>query len=147
MTTTGPRGLWSEPVGLALGGAQLRFDGITTDDTAIELFSPTHHGRLAGSCHLFLNDPKQAQPILEATAHAFRPGSKSHAIVLSNLALAFIRQRKLEEGVDALHSAIDVVEQTWGGGGLNLAFTARRELQPWKWLAVVQDVYTTGFSY
>jgi hypothetical protein len=43
--------------------------------------------------------------------------------------------------VEALHRAIDVVEQTWGGGGLNLIFAAGRELRPWRKAAVVQDVH------
>jgi transcriptional regulator with XRE-family HTH domain len=125
----------------ALGQAEVHFECVTPDDSATVLFSPTTFGRLAGSCYLSLDDPARAQLILEETARAFRPGSKSHAIVLSNLALALIRQRKLDESVEALHRAIDVVEQTWGGGGLNLVFAAGRELRPWRQTAVVQDVH------
>jgi hypothetical protein len=44
--------------------------------------------------------------------------------VLGNLALARIRQQKLDEAAATLHSAIDVVEMTWGGGGLNIVFGA-----------------------
>ncbi|WP_018790317.1 hypothetical protein [Salinispora arenicola] len=67
--------------------------------------------------------------------------SKSQAIVLGNLALARIHQQKLDEAAAALHSAIDVVEMTWGGGGLNVVFGAGRELRPWRQVPVVQDVY------
>ncbi|SNR74297.1 DNA-binding transcriptional regulator, XRE-family HTH domain [Haloechinothrix alba] len=124
----------------ALSDAERHFEQISTADAAIDLFSPTQHSRLAGSCYLFLNDAKQAQPILERTAAELRDRSKSQAIALGNLALACIRQHKLDEAVGALHSAIDVVEQTWGGGGLNVVFSAAQELRPWRHVADVQGV-------
>lgn len=125
----------------ALGEAEARFEQIGMADAAIDLFSPTQHGRLAGSCYLFLDDAERAQPILAATAKALGDRSKSQAIVLGNLALACIRQKKLDEAAATLHSAIDVVEMTWGGGGLNIVFGAGRELRPWRHVAAVQDVY------
>lgn len=69
------------------------------------------------------------------------PGYKSRAIVLGNLALACIRQRKLDEAAVHLGHAITVIEQTWGGGGLTVTFTAGRELLPWRSEPVVQDAY------
>jgi transcriptional regulator with XRE-family HTH domain len=125
----------------ALGQAQDHFGQITSDDAAIELYSPTQHGRLAGSCYLFLANAKRAQPILEETARTLQDRSKSQAIVLGNLTLACIRQGKLDEATATLHRAIDVVELTWSGGGLNIAFGAGRELRPWRHVPVVQDVY------
>jgi hypothetical protein len=88
-----------------------------------------------------LGRPQRAQPILGRTAEALRDRSKSQAIVLGNLALAWIRQGKLDEATAVLHRAIDVVETTWGGGGLNIVFGAGRELRPWRHVATVQDVY------
>ncbi|KHF44912.1 transcriptional regulator [Saccharomonospora viridis] len=41
----------------------------------------------------------------------------------------------------ALHRAVDVVEATRGGGGLNVVFNACRELRPWRNVDLVQDVY------
>ena len=125
----------------ALGRAQMHFERIDTADAAADLFSPTQHGRLAGSCYLFLNDAGRAEPILESTAQALCDRSKSQAIVLGNLALACIRQKKLDEAAAWLHSAMEVVEMTWGGGGLGIVFGACRELRPWRRLPVVQDVY------
>lgn len=125
----------------ALGQAESHFESIGAADAAIDLFSPTQHGRLTGSCYLFLKDAKRAEPILDDTARALRDRSKSQAIVLGNLALARIRQKKLDEAAASLHSAIDVVEVTWGGGGLNVVFGAGRELRPWRAVPVVQDVY------
>ncbi len=125
----------------ALTEAEGIFDRIGATDGAADLFSPTQHGRLSGSCYLFLKDAKRAEPILAGTAQALGDRSKSQAIVLGNLALARIHQQKLDEAAAALHSAIDVVEMTWGGGGLNVVFGAGRELRPWRQVPVVQDVY------
>ncbi len=125
----------------ALSGAETRFGQIQPADWAIDLFSPTQHGRLAGSCYLYLKDTKRAEPILEETARKLQDHSKSQAIVLGNLSLACIRQRKLDAAVSRLHQAIDVIELNWSGGGLNVVFGAGRELRPWRQAAGVQDVY------
>jgi hypothetical protein len=46
-------------------------------DAAIELYSVTQFGRMAGSCYLFLGDTGRAQGLLEATAVALTDRSKS----------------------------------------------------------------------
>lgn len=125
----------------ALAMADQQFDQVDDDDLARELYSPTQPGRLAGSCYLFLDRPQRAQPILEATASQLQDRSKSQAIVLGNLSLAHLRQGQAEDAAAVLHQAIDVTQQTWGGGGLNIVFSACRELQPWRQVAAVQDVY------
>lgn len=130
----------------ALSKATSHFDKIGTTDAAIDMFSSTRHGRLAGSCYLFLGDAKRAQQILEATAQELQGRSKSEAIVLGNLTLSCIRQRKLDEAMVTLHKAIDVVELTRGGGGLNVIFSAGRELLPFRRVSAVRDVYDRLFS-
>lgn len=121
--------------------AEIEFDRIGTNDAAFDAYSPTQHGRLAGSCYLYLDDAKRAQPILESTAAALRGRSKSQAIVQANLALALLRQRRVDEATAALHRAIDIVSTTRGGGGLNLIFEAGLELRPWRQVPEVQDVH------
>lgn len=125
----------------ALSRAEQHFSQIGRDDVALELFSPSQSGRLAGSCYLFLGLADRAQPILELTANQLQDRSKSQAIVLGNLSLAYLRQGKLDEAAAGLHQAIDIVELTWGGGGLNIVFGACRELKPWRQVSAVQDVY------
>ncbi|WP_158842511.1 helix-turn-helix domain-containing protein [Saccharothrix deserti] len=125
----------------ALGDAEARFGQIDEDDTALHLFSPTQYGRLAGSCYLFLGRAEQAAPILETAAAELRDRSKSEAIVLGNLSLAYLRQGKVDEAAGALHKAMDAIELTWGGGGLNILFDACREMRPWRHDADVQDVH------
>lgn len=125
----------------ALGHAETSFAQITPSDPAIELYTPTHHGRMAGSCHLFLGNNRRALAHLETTARQARDGSKAHAIVLGNLALAHLRERELDQAVAALHQALNLVEATRGGGGLTIVFAAGRELQPWRQEPAVQEVH------
>ena len=124
----------------ALAAADRQFGRVSQDDPAIDLFSPAQPGRLAGSCYLFLGDARRAAPILEATARQLQDRSKAEAIVQGNLALAFIGQSRADEAAAALHQAIDVIEVTWGAGGLNIVFTAARQLRRWQRLNVVRDV-------
>ena len=90
--------------------------------------------------HLFLEDTRRAQALLEAAATAHRDHSKPQAIVLGNLALALTRQGDLDEAAGRLHQAIDVIEVNRSGGGLNIVFTAAREMRPWRSLPTVQEV-------
>jgi len=70
--------------------------------------------------------------ILEEIIDALLNRPKSQAIALGNAALACIRQRNLDQASAWLHQAIDVIERTWGGGGLTVIFAAGRELQSWR---------------
>jgi hypothetical protein len=110
-------------------------------DTAIGMYSVTQLGRMSGSCYLSPADTKRAIPLLTETAAAYDRPSKSQAIVRGNLSLALIRQGNLDDAAGRLHQAIDLIEQNWGGGGLNVIFGAGRELRPWRNVSVVRDVY------
>ncbi len=125
----------------ALGAAEAHFGQVQPGDPAIDLFSPAQPGRLAGSCYLSLHDANAAAGILEQTAQALQEHSKPHALVLGNLALAYISQGALEAAVASLHRAIDVTELSRGGGGLNVIFTAGRQLRRWRQDSGVQDVH------
>ena len=125
----------------ALAAAESRFGRVGELDRAIELYSVTQFGRMAGSCYLFLDDTRRARGLLETAAAALSDHSKSQAIVLGNLALALIRQGNPDEAAGRLHEAIDVLELNRGGGGLNIVFSAGREMRPWRTVPVVQDVH------
>jgi transcriptional regulator with XRE-family HTH domain len=124
----------------ALAEAAGFLNAVDPVDPAVDLYSSTQPTRLAGSCYLFLGDQIKAERILESTTHGFNGLSKSQAIVWGNLGLACIRQAKLDQATDALHHAIDVIEHTRGGGGLNIVFDAGRELRPWRNLTAVRDI-------
>ena len=98
-------------------------------------------GRLAGSCYLFLGHPERAEPILKSTAEALHARPKTRALVLGNLALAYLRQRQLDAATATLHEAIDLLEDSRGGGGLTVVFSAGRELYPWRAEPAVQEVH------
>ncbi|MGI5151958.1 helix-turn-helix transcriptional regulator [Plantactinospora sp. CA-294935] len=116
----------------ALGQAGDRIDSVDTTDPAHRLVTAGQFDRVVGSCYLALGDPRKAQPVLEATSSVLRTREKSRSIVLGNLALAHIRQRHVAEATAVLHEAIDVVERTRAGGGLNVLFRASRELHRWR---------------
>ncbi|MGW1715599.1 helix-turn-helix transcriptional regulator [Streptomyces sp. NPDC002156] len=124
----------------ALTQAEAQLDRVGANDVAAEYYTINEFSRLSGSCYLFLNLPERAEPILRMTARALAAKQKSQAIALGNLTLSLIRQRKLDEASATMHRTIDAVELTRGGGGLNLAFAAGRELREWRHEPWVQDV-------
>ncbi|WP_314410098.1 helix-turn-helix transcriptional regulator [Streptomyces kroppenstedtii] len=126
----------------ALKKAEDQFDRVHPDDVAAPFYTVNEYNRLAGSCYLFLGLPERAEPILRMTTRALAGKKKSQAIALGNLTLALIQQRKLDEAANAMHRTIDAVELTRGGGGLNLAFSAGRELRQWRqepWAQEIND--------
>lgn len=125
----------------ALDTAGEQFTSIPSGDPAADLYSPTQPGRLAGSCFLSLRDARSAVAILEATAQQLRDQSKSQAVVLGNLSLAYIQLNELDGAVAGLNAAIDVTELHRGGGGMNVICAAGRQLRPWRRDPGVQDVY------
>lgn len=125
----------------ALVKAESHLVQATENDRAGFLVSATQFDRLAGSCYLFLGDHRRAQSILEKSARGIGRQSKSRAIVLGNLSTSYLRQGQLDSATAVLHEAIDVVEATRGGGGLNVIFDAGRELRQWRGEKSVQDVY------
>ncbi|MDF2257317.1 helix-turn-helix transcriptional regulator [Streptantibioticus ferralitis] len=108
-------------------------------DAGHELFTPTHFGRLAGSCYLSLGDYGKAQRFLEETASQMQGRRKSRAIVLGNLALTAIRQGDLDAALVVFNDAVDELQGTRGGGGMNIVFRAARELRPWRSENAVQE--------
>lgn len=124
----------------ALQDAEAQFDRVDADDVAAPYYTVNEFTRLAGSCYLFLDRPDRAEPILCTTVDALAAKKKSQAIALGNLTLALIRQGKADEAAATMHRTIDTVELTRGGGGLNLAFAAGRELRQWRHEPWVQEI-------
>jgi hypothetical protein len=124
----------------ALRKAENMFDRVDDLDIASRYFTVSEFNRLAGSCYLHLDLPQRAETILSKTISALASNQKSQAIALGNLTLSLIRQDKLDEAASVMHRTIDVVESTRGGGGLNLAFAAGRELREWRAESWAQDI-------
>jgi tetratricopeptide (TPR) repeat protein len=125
----------------ALGAAEAHLQVMRTADPAHGLLSSDRLGRIQGSCYLSLGDSAKAGSILEGTARRLQGRHKSKAIILGNLALAHVRQRDVEQAATVLHRAIDLLEVSRGGGGLNVVSAAVRELRPWRHEPVAQDVH------
>jgi tetratricopeptide (TPR) repeat protein len=125
----------------ALGAAEAHLQAMRTADPARALLSADRLERIQGSCYLALGYSAKAGSILEGTADRLQGRHKSKAIILGNLALAHVRQRDTEQAATVLHRAIDLLEVSRGGGGLNVVSAAVRELRPWRQEPVVQDVH------
>ncbi|MEV4033694.1 transcriptional regulator [Streptomyces umbrinus] len=130
----------------ALEDAQRQLEQSDSLDAAADLVSSTQFGRLAGSCYLSLGQFRRSQHLLQTTAVELHDRRKSRAIVLGNLTLAYIRQREVDAAVSTLIDAIAELEQTRGGGGLNVVFSAARELRPWRQEPIVADVHDRLFA-
>ncbi|MEU1546894.1 hypothetical protein [Nocardia sp. NPDC005745] len=130
----------------ALGRADCIHGGIADGEVVLGIDALMEYNRLAGSCYLFLGKEKRAQVMLEEVAGKVGKNSKTDAIVLGNLSLAQLRQHRLEEGAHVLNKAIDSVEKTRGGAGLNIVFNACRELKSYRNSAVLRDVYDRVFE-
>lgn len=124
----------------ALQDAEAQFDRVDANDIAAHYYTVNEFTRLAGSCYLFLDRPDRAEPVLRTTVDALAAKKKSQAIALGNLTLALIRQGKADEAAATMHRTIDSVELTRGGGGLNLAFAAGREMRQWRQEPWVQEI-------
>lgn len=130
----------------ALSVARSQLDVMEHRETSESFFSVAEYDRIAGSCYLSLNRLRLAEGSLCRAAHALTSKAKSQAIVLGNLGLSRIRRLEFEGAAEALTKAIDTLEGTRGGGGLNVAFTAGRELRPWRGMPVVDDVIDRLFG-
>ena len=123
----------------ALAAAERRWDRARSTDAAIDLVSTAQFSRLAGSCYLTLGQLPRARRLLETSAHSL--SGKSRALVLGNLALTHMRQRRIEAATHTLNEAITEAEETRGGAALTVIFTAGRELRPWWTHPPVADVH------
>lgn len=116
----------------SLIAAESQLAAVDSNDPAFNTYSTSQFERVAGSCYLFLGRPAQAEAILASAATSPDIPPKSRAIVLANLSLAHIRSGSVGSAVDTLHQAIDTVQATRGGGGMNLVFEAGRQLRAWR---------------
>ncbi|MEW2498488.1 helix-turn-helix transcriptional regulator [Streptomyces nodosus] len=129
-----------------LAAARQQLEQTDRTDPAADMFSLAQFNRLAGSCYLSLGQHRRAQELLVTTAAELQERRKSRTIVLGNLTLAYIRQREIDAAVDTLTEAIAELEDTRGGGGLNVVFSAARELRPWRQERTVADVHDRLFA-
>jgi hypothetical protein len=118
----------------------------TTDPAAAEFVAPTDLNRMAGSCYLFLGDAPRAAAYLSDTLAASPQATKAAAVTAANLALAYSHMGRADEAVDSLHRAVDIIDETRGGAGLNVAFAAARGLRRWRGTTAVDEIHDRLFT-
>ncbi|MGH8901963.1 MAG: hypothetical protein ACRDYA_09840 [Egibacteraceae bacterium] len=123
----------------ALDGARLSMERIASDDPVFGRF--VWVDGFAGICYGSLGDPRSAGLVLrESLANLGVGKEKAKAARLGDLAIALVRQRGLEQGAAVLRQAIDLVERSWSGRGVQRGFMAGRELRLWIGEPFVRDV-------
>lgn len=130
----------------ALSAAETTLDNASATDATARVSAPGQIDRIAGSCYLRLGDHRRAQHILTAAVDKIAPPSKSRAIVLGNLSKAALHQHDLDGAVFYLHDALDAVEITGGGGGINVISQSLRTLRRWRPDTRVLEVYDRVLS-
>lgn len=128
-----------------LDNARMQLDRVNGTEDSNHL-TQAEIERMAGSCYLFLDLPATAQPVLHRASRSLENKKKPQSIVLGNLTLALIRQGELEAAAQALHHTIDALESSRGGGGLNIAFQAGRELKRWRNEPAVHELHDRLFT-
>ncbi|MGH8909780.1 MAG: transcriptional regulator [Egibacteraceae bacterium] len=124
----------------ALDGARSHLRNVAPDDPALGRFTINWIGGFSGVCHLHLGDSKSAEVVLRESAQSLGDMEWQKTVILGDLAISLIRQRQPEQGAAVLHQAIDLLELTKYGGGVQRVFMAGRELRPWLGEPFAQDV-------
>jgi hypothetical protein len=126
---------------LRLDRAALHLSKVAPDDPIFGVFAREQLGGFVGACHLRLNDPKGAQIALQESARSLGAGKEKHkSVMLGDVSTALVLQGEPEQASAVLHQAIDLVELTGSGAGKRRAFTAGRQLGPWRNEPFVQEV-------
>ncbi|MFF1381826.1 hypothetical protein [Streptomyces sp. NPDC058308] len=98
-----------------------------------------HISRFTGSCYLSLGDFRRAERLLTKTTDELHDRRNSRAVGPGSLALARIRRGEMDAALVAFSTAVNELHSTRGGGGMNVAFSAARELRPWRDELAVQE--------
>jgi tetratricopeptide (TPR) repeat protein len=93
-----------------------------------------------GACHLRLNQPADAQRALDAAISAARPGPKAHALLLSDLADAYLRQHKVDACCQCMSQAFDIGLNKRSEKILHRVRVLRRQLDRWKTARPVREL-------
>ena len=96
-------------------------------DPGLDLYAPSVVSRMTGSCLIRLGDHRAALSAL-AQAELESPTTKTRAMVVGNAALALASCGEFDGAAERLSEAIDLIEQTRGGGALNIAFQVGRAI-------------------
>jgi tetratricopeptide (TPR) repeat protein len=93
-----------------------------------------------GACHLRLDQPADAQRALREAISAARPAPKARALLLTDLADAFLRQHKLDASCQCISEAFGIGLKKRSEKVLHRVRVLRRQLDRWKTARPVRDL-------
>jgi tetratricopeptide (TPR) repeat protein len=93
-----------------------------------------------GACHLRLNQPADAQRALHEAISAARPGPKARALLLTDLADAYLRQHKVDASCQCISQAFDIGLKKRSEKVLHRVRVLRRQLDRWKTARPVREL-------
>jgi hypothetical protein len=93
-----------------------------------------------GACHLRLDQPADAQRALHEAISAARPGPKARALLLSDLADAYLRQHKVDTCCQCISQAFDIGLNKRSEKILHRVRVLRRQLDRWKTARPVREL-------
>jgi len=93
-----------------------------------------------GACHLRLDQPADAQRALDAAISAARPGPKARALLLTDLADAYLRQHKVDACCQCIGQAFDIGLHKRSEKVLHRVRVLRRQLDRWKTARPVREL-------
>jgi tetratricopeptide (TPR) repeat protein len=99
-----------------------------------------------GACHLRLDQPADAQRALDAAISAAHPGPKARALLLADLADAYLRQHKLDASCQCISQAFDIGLNKRSEKILHRVRVLRRQLDRWKTARPVRELDTRLLS-
>jgi transcriptional regulator with XRE-family HTH domain len=116
----------------ALDQADEELAALTTHDMLGDVFDGSRLTGFRGVCLIQLGRQREAQQMLENALQGLAVGlDRQRANILTDLAIAFVRDREIEEGCRVGLQAIEVASSTRAAVGLQRIWQLRQRLQPW----------------
>ena len=95
-----------------------------------------------GGCHLRLDQPTDAQQALQEAISQARPAPKARALLLTDLADAYLRQHKVDATCQCISEAFDIGLKKRSEKVLHRVRVLRRQLDRWKTARPVRELDT-----
>lgn len=116
----------------ALERAEEELAVVTTDDLLSDIFDGSRLTGFKGVCLIQLGRHQEAQLTLKGALQRLEVGlDRQRANILTDLAIAYVRDREIEEGCRVGLQAVEVAGSTRAAVGLQRIWQLRQQLQPW----------------
>jgi hypothetical protein len=123
----------AEPLSFkALEHAEMGLAAVTADDLLGDIFDGSRLAGFKGVCLVQLGHQQDAQLTLKAALQRLEAGlDRQRANILTDLAIAYVCDREIEEGCLVGLQAVETVGSTRAAVGLQRIWRLRQQLQPW----------------